>query len=507
MLASSLRRTGLRTIATPAPARFMAVIPGNTPGPNSPDQEPRFLEMVKEFFDRSMTHIPEKDRTYIETIKACNSVLRVAFPLKRDDGTVETIHAYRAQHSHHRTPCKGGIRFSMDVDLQEVEALASLMTYKCSIVNVPFGGAKGGIRIDPTKYSVGELERITRRYTLELHKHAFIGPGIDVPAPDMGTGGREMSWIKDTYTTMLDRTDLNGIACVTGKPIAQGGIEGRTEATGLGLYYGLREFCSHEPTMKKLGFKVGMKDKRCVVQGFGNVGSWSAKFLSQSGAKVVGVIEYNSAVHNPNGLDIEALIAYKEKHKTLAGFPGATSELKVSELGKGLHWDCEILVPAAAEKAINRDTVHGVKAKIIAEGGNGPTTVFAHDYLTSKGAIILPDALMNAGGVTVSYFEWLRNLSHVRFGRMTKQWEENTKTKMLDIMSKKDLLGADERREIIRGATEKDIVYSGLEDTIKVAVKETIATAEKHNVDFRTASYINSVSKIIRSYEHAGITI
>ena len=470
--------------------------------------EPDFLGMVTLYVDRAVKFIPPEDRTYLDVIKSCNSVLRIAFPLKRDDGTIETIHAYRAQHSHHCNPTKGGIRFSLDVDLQEVEALASLMTYKCAIVNVPFGGAKGGIKIDPKMYSVNELERITRRYTLELHKHNFIGPGIDVPAPDMGTGPREMTWIKDTYCNMLARGDLNGAACVTGKPINQGGVHGRNEATGLGLCFGVREFCRHGPTMKKLGLLPGIEGKRIVIQGFGNVGSWSAKFLEKSGAKIVGVIEYNSAVYNPLGLNIEELIHYKDYNKTLLGYQGAALELVQSDAWQGLHWECDILVPAAAEKTINRDTVYGVKAKIIAEGGNGPTTPYAHDYLTSQGCVVLPDALLNAGGVIVSYFEWLRNLSHVRFGRMTKQWERKSKSDLVDILSRRSLpLNEQEKTDIVRGPSELDIVYSGLEDYMVEAVAETIATSARYNVDFRTASYINAMTKIIKMYDSAGISV
>lgn len=498
----------IRFRSSPSMAAVRSFSAAKATGPvKDDDEEPRFLEMVKQFFDRSIEYIPKEDQKYLDVIKNCNSVVRVAFPLQRDDGTTETIHAYRAQHSHHRTPCKGGIRYATEVDLQEVEALASLMTYKCAIVNVPFGGAKGGVRINPRDYSVGELERITRRYTLELYKHSFIGPGTDVPAPDMGTGEREMSWIKDTYSTMLDRTNLNNLACVTGKPISQGGILGRTEATGLGVYYGIVEFCKNEKIMSKLGLKTGIADKTSVIQGFGNVGSWTGKFLHDNGSKVVGVIEYNSAVYNADGLDVDALIAHKTEHGTLAGFPGATLDLPQEQVNDGLHWDCDILVPAAAEKALHKDNADGVKAKMIAEGGNGPTTPRAHDILSAKGAIILPDALMNAGGVTVSYFEWLRNLSHVRFGRLTKNWEESSKAKLLTLIKDKKEVSDAELAEIIRGPGEKDIVYSGLADTMEEAVKETIATAEECGCDYRTASYVNALRKILTAYSSAGITI
>jgi glutamate dehydrogenase (NAD(P)+) len=343
-------------------------------------------------------------------IKACNSLLRVNFPLHRDDGSTEVIRGYRAQHSHHRLPCKGGIRFSDEVDLQEVEALASLMTYKCAIVDVPYGGAKGGIAINPRKYSVHELEMITRRYTMELKKYGFIGPGVDVPAPDVGTGAREMSWIKDTYTMLYGMDDVSASACVTGKPLSQGGIQGRTEATGLGLYYATRDFLADEAFCRSARITPGIAGKTVIVQGFGNVGYYAAKFFQEHGAKVLGVVEYNGGVFNAKGLDIEALKKHQASAKSLLGFAGAQRELGAEAAMALLEEPCDILVPAALEKQITKHNAPRIQARIVSEGANGPTTPWAEEILNKKGTIVLPDMLMNAGGVTVSYFEWLKNL-------------------------------------------------------------------------------------------------
>jgi glutamate dehydrogenase (NAD(P)+) len=340
--------------------------------------------MVKQNFEMAAEHT-NVPKDVLGLITACNSIVRVSFPLRRDDGRIETIAGYRAQHSHHRLPCKGGIRFSTEVDLQEVEALASLMTYKCAVVDVPFGGAKGGVCINPREYSVNELEMITRRYTMELHKYGFIGPARDVPAPDVGTGSREMGWIKDTYTSLFGENDFAAAACVTGKPLSQGGIQGRTEATGLGLFFAARDFLSTESFARAHNFAPGIKDKTVVVQGFGNVGYYASVFLTQmGGAKVVGVVEYNSAVFNPAGLDVEALKEYQKVKGTLLGFPGATKELPAATALQGLEEPCDILVPAALEKQINKENAARIKAKIIVEGANGPVTPMAESILAQK---------------------------------------------------------------------------------------------------------------------------
>eukprot|EP00732_Lithocolla_globosa_P003835 Lithocolla_globosa_v1_NODE_3240_length_1723_cov_227.280576.p1 type:complete len:513 gc:universal NODE_3240_length_1723_cov_227.280576:56-1594(+) len=466
------------------------------------DPEPRFLEMVKLFFDRASKYTGLDDEL-LALIKQCNNIIRVSFPIKRDDGSTLMITGYRAQHSHHRLPCKGGIRYAEDVNLQEVEALASLMTYKCAMVDVPFGGAKGGIRLNPREFSEDELQRVTRRYTMELAKKGFIGPGVDVPAPDMGTSGREMSWMKDTFQMLFGEADINAAACVTGKPMSQGGIDGRVEATGLGVYYGVREFFKNETLLGPLGLSPGLKGKSVVVQGFGNVGYWSALFFQNSGCKIVAVGEWNGAIQNPNGLDVQSLDKYKKQHGTFQGFPGGTF---MEHPADALYVKCDILVPAAAEKAINRDNCHKIQAKVIAEAANGPTTPFADEYLYDKGVQIIPDMMLNAGGVTVSYFEWLKNLSHVRFGRLTKKWEERGKRAMMELMQQSDSIEAPKDLEtILRGPSEKDIVRSGLEDTMISAMQQMVGASLEKNVSLRNAAYIVSIRKIATVYKDAGI--
>jgi glutamate dehydrogenase (NAD(P)+) len=354
-----------------------------------------FFEGVERNFDKAAKYT-RFEQGILEQIKACNSVYRMKFPVRIGD-SVEVIEAYRIQHSHHKLPCKGGIRYSMDVNQDEVMALSALMTYKCAIVNVPFGGAKGGIKINPKKYTPYELEKITRRYTAELVKKNFIGAGIDVPAPDYGTGSREMSWIADTYAS-LKPGDVDAMGCVTGKPVSQGGVRGRTEATGLGVFYGLRELCNTAEEMAKLGLSVGVKDKKVIVQGLGNVGYHAAKYFSEAGSKLVGIAEYEGGVYNANGLDLEALVAHRKSTGSILNFPGATNVTNSAEV---LEMDCDILIPAALENVINADNADRIKAKIIGEAANGPLTPEADVILNAKGVIVVPDMYLNAGGVTV----------------------------------------------------------------------------------------------------------
>ncbi|GAM19123.1 hypothetical protein SAMD00019534_022980 [Acytostelium subglobosum LB1] len=465
------------------------------------DNEPRFLECFKSFFDKAAGLTNMKPGA-LNNMKECHVVLRVEFPIKNEHGDVDIITGYRAQHSHHRLPCKGGIRYSDEVDLQEVMALASLMTYKCAVVDVPFGGAKGGVRIDPKKYTLAQREKITRSYTLSLCQKNFIGPGIDVPAPDMGTGEQEMAWIRDTYQA-FNTNDVDSMACVTGKPISSGGIRGRTEATGLGVFYGVREFLSYEEVLQKTGLTPGIKGKKIVIQGFGNVGYWAAKFFEQAGAKIVAVAEHNGAVYNPDGLNVDALNKYKLQKGTFIDFPGATN---IVDSVKALELPCDILIPAALEKQITIGNCHNIQAKIIGEAANGPMTPRAHDYLVQRGAVIIPDLLLNAGGVTVSYFEWLKNLSHVRFGRLNKKWEESSKRLLLEFVEStvNKKLSETERNLVIHGADEIDIVRSGLDDTMTNACAETRKTAMEKNTDYRTAALYNAIMKIKAVYESSG---
>src|SRR6195952_3124367 len=419
-----------------------------------------FFQSVEKSFDKA-AKFTSFDPGILEQIKACNSVYQMRFPLKRDDGSVEVIEAYRVQHSHHKAPCKGGIRFSDEVNQDEVMALASLMTYKCAIVNVPFGGGKGGIKINPKKHSVYELEKITRRYTAELVKKNFIGPGTDVPAPDYGTGEREMAWIVDTYQS-LRPGEIDAAGCVTGKPVTQGGVRGRREATGLGIFFGIREVCNMQDVMERLKLPTGVDGKKVIVQGLGNVGYYAAKFFQNAGAKIVALAEYEGAIYNDNGLDVEAVFQHRKSTGTILNFPGGNNFQKNTD---ALEYECDILIPAALENVINGTNAPNVKAKIIGEGANGPLTPDADDVFVQKGTLVVPDMYLNAGGVTVSYFEWLKNLSHVRYGRMEKRFTENMNHHILGQME--ELTGKtvsnNEREFIMHGADEVDLVRSGLE--------------------------------------------
>ena len=464
----------------------------------------QFFESVNRNFAKAASHtgLP---KGLLDQIRACNTVLRMRFPVRVGDD-IEVIEAYRAQHSHHRMPTKGGIRYSMDVDQEEVMALAALMTYKCALVDVPFGGAKGGIKIDPKKYSVDQLERITRRYTSELINRNMIGPGVDVPAPDYGTGAREMAWIMDTYTT-LRHGELDGIACVTGKPVNMNGIQGRTEATGRGVYYGIREAVGIEEDMKKLGMTKGIAGKTIVIQGLGNVGSFTGLISQQEGdAKIIGIVEYEGSIHNPKGIDIQALMSHRKETGTIMNFPGATP---LSHRMEGLELECDILIPAALENQITMDNAPRIKAKIIAEAANGPIDADANEYLANKGVWIIPDMYINAGGVTVSYFEWLKNLSHVRFGRLNKRFELNANYNLvaaIETYTGKTVSERD-RSVLVTGPNEIDLVRSGLEETM-ISAYHAIREKWVQNpqiADMRSAAFVVAIKKVGSDYENMGV--
>jgi glutamate dehydrogenase (NAD(P)+) len=463
-----------------------------------------FFGAVEKSFDKA-AKFTKWDPGILEQIKACNAVYRMRFPVKRDNGKIDVIEAYRVQHSHHKTPCKGGIRFAAEVNQDEVMALAALMTYKCAIVNVPFGGGKGGIKINPREYSAYELEKITRRYTAELIRKKFIGPGTDVPAPDYGTGEREMAWILDTYTAMHPG-EIDAAGCVTGKPVSQGGVRGRREATGLGVFFGLREVCNMPDVMKKLGLEPGVEGKRVVVQGLGNVGYHSGKFFQDAGAKVIGLAEYEGSICNDNGLDVDEVFNHRKKTGSILNFPGATNLKKNTD---ALEMDCDILIPAALENVINGENAPRVKAKMIGEAANGPLSPEADEIFVKKGTLVVPDMYLNAGGVTVSYFEWLKNLSHVRYGRMEKRFNENMNANIVNQMESltgKKMTSKD-KEYIVHGADEVDLVYSGLEETMITATHE-IMNEWKNNPsipDMRTAAYVVAINKVATSYVELGI--
>jgi glutamate dehydrogenase (NAD(P)+) len=462
------------------------------------------LEQVNRNFDKAAA-LTSHHPTLLTQIKRCNAVYRLSFPVRMDDGSIQTIEAWRAEHSQHRLPTKGGIRYSMAVNEDEVMALAALMTYKCAVVDVPFGGAKGGIRIDRAKYSDGELERITRRYTFELTRKNFIGPGVDVPAPDFGTSPREMAWIADTYLAMT-AGDLNALACVTGKPVDQGGIRGRVEATGRGVFFGIREACAVAEDLRPLGLATGVEGKTVVVQGLGNVGSHAARFLAEGGAVIVGLAELEGAIHQPDGLDVEAVLAHRRESGTMSGFPGVTHLPRSSD---ALELPCDILVPAALENVITSENAPRVRAKIVAEAANGPVTAEASEILNARGVLVIPDTYLNAGGVTVSYFEWLKNLQHVDFGRMQRRFEEGAYRNLLRAVE--DATGKqfpeDERQRIVHGPDEEDLVNSGLEETMVRAYHQVRDTWKQQcgKADLRTASNINAINKISEAYQNLGI--
>ena len=462
-----------------------------------------FFDAVCKSFDKAAQFTPF-DKGLLEQIKQCNSVLRLHFPVKIGD-KIEVIKAYRVQHSHHKLPCKGGIRFSDMVNLDEVMALAALMTYKCAIVNVPFGGAKGGITINPRNYSAYDLERITRRYTSELVKKKFIGPGEDVPAPDYGTGEREMSWILDTYMAM-NPGEVDAMACVTGKPVTQGGVRGRREATGLGVFFGIREVCLMPDMMEKLGLSIGVEGKRVVVQGLGNVGYHSAKFFQDAGAIITGLAEYEGAIYSEAGLDVEAVFNHRKATGSILNFPGSSNFAKSSD---ALEMECDILIPAALENVINGENAPRVKAKIIGEAANGPLTPEADEVFIKKGTLVIPDMYLNAGGVTVSYFEWLKNLSHVRYGRLEKRFTENQNAQMLEQIEEltgKKVQGT-QRELMLHGPDEVDLVNSGLEETMINATHEIIECWKANPTieDMRTASFVVAINKVGTSYAQLGI--
>lgn len=469
-----------------------------------PVQNAHFFDDVSQFFDHA-AQFTKHPQGLLNQIKVCNSIYRFSFPFRRGD-QIEVIHAWRVEHSQHMSPTKGGIRYSELVNEDEVMALAALMTYKCAIVNVPFGGAKGGICINPKNYSVSELETITRRYTVELIKKNFIGPAIDVPAPDYGTGEREMSWIADTYTTM-NPGQLDAFGCVTGKPLSLHGINGRKAATGRGVAIAIRECVDVAEDMKEIGLTPGIAGKKVIVQGLGNVGYNTAKVLMEFGAIIVGVCEYDGALYNPDGLDPDAILEHRKNTGSILNYKKAKKQFKTP--AEGLEQACDILVPAALENQLTEDNIGRIKAKIIAEGANGPTTPGAEAAFVKNGGIIIPDMYCNAGGVTVSYFEWLKNLSHVAFGRMDKRYEEMSNLNLVntvETITGKSLTSA-QRMAIVKGADELELVNSGLEDTMIRSYHEirTIKNANAAIDTLRTAAFVGSIDKIAISYQNLGI--
>ena len=472
-------------------------------------KEPSFRESVDMMFNRAVALL-DLPPGLEEKIRVCNATYTVRFGV-RLRGKIETFTGYRSVHSEHMEPVKGGIRFAMGVNQDEVEALAALMTYKCALVEAPFGGSKGGLRIDPRLYDEHELELITRRFAYELIKRDLIDPAQNVPAPDMGTGEREMAWISDQYARM-HTTDINARACVTGKPLNAGGIAGRVEATGRGVQYALREFFRDTLGVKKAGLSGKLDGKRVIVQGLGNVGYHAAKFLmEEDGAKITGIVEHDGGLFSESGLDVEAVRNWITENGGVSGYPDA----KFVENGAVvMEEDCDILIPAALEGVINLSNAERIKAPLIIEAANGPVTAGADEILRNKGTVIIPDMYANAGGVTVSYFEWVKNLSHIRFGRMQRRQEEARHQLVVDELER---LSADKnlgwqlspgfKEKYLRGADELELVRSGLDDTMRISYQSMSKVwHERDDVeDLRTAAYLVSISKVAASYRAKGL--
>uniref|UniRef100_A0A672UBU7 Glutamate dehydrogenase n=1 Tax=Strigops habroptila TaxID=2489341 RepID=A0A672UBU7_STRHB len=477
---------------------------------------PGLLATVETFFQRAAAMVEERAaargrlswvRGVLETIRRCSFVLEVSFPLRRDCGTWEMVQGWRAQHSQHRLPCKGGVRFSSSIGVDEVKALAALMTYKCAVV----GKYKGNVKQMRTWEH--ELEKITRHFTVEMAKKGFIGPGIDVLAPDVRTGQREMSWIADTYIYTLGYGDINAQACVTGKPISQGGIHGRRSATGRGVLHGIENYLTNTDYMDRIGLSPGFPGKTFVLQGFGNVGLYTMKYLHEYGARCICVGERDGAIYNPRGINPKELEDYKQGHGTIVGFPKAEPYD-----GSILEVPCDILIPAATEKQLTRENAPRVQAKIIAEAANGPTTPAAHDIFLQRNILVIPDIYVNAGGVTVSFFEWLKNLNHISYGRLSFKYEQESSYHVLQsVQHSLEQWFGKARGEIpiipspefkARSASEKDIVYSGLAYTMEYSAKQIMAMAARYNLglDQRTAAYLCALEKVFTVYDEAGFT-
>ena len=471
--------------------------------------EPSFRDSVDLMFNRAV-RLMDLSPGLEQKIRVCNSTYTVRFGV-RLRGKIETFTGYRSVHSEHMEPVKGGIRYALSVNQDEVEALAALMTYKCALVETPFGGSKGGLCIDPRAWDEHELEQITRRFAYELIKRDLIHPAQNVPAPDMGTGEREMAWIADQYARM-NTTDINAKACVTGKPPHAGGIRGRVEATGRGVQYALREFFRHPQDVAQARLDGGLDGKRAVVQGLGNVGYHAAKFLSEEdGVKITAIIERDGALVSDAGLDVEAVRQHLTATGGLAGFAGADF---VAEGAAVLEKDCDILIPAALEGVIHLGNADRIRAPLIVEAANGPVTFGADEILRGKGTVIIPDMYANAGGVTVSYFEWVKNLSHIRFGRMQRRAEEARSRLLVEelerLSSDQGLgwsLAPDFKERFLTGSDELALVRSGLDDTMRTAYQamREIWHSRADVTDLRVAAYIVSISRVAATYQSKGL--
>ena len=468
-----------------------------------------FLNSIEINFKKAADYIQKIDGPTIlsedlaNQIMMANATYVVRFGVRLRE-TVHTFTGYRSVHSDHFEPVKGGIRYDLAVNQEEVEALAALMTYKCALVEVPFGGSKGGLIINIKEWTPEELERITRRFTQELAKRDLIHPSQNVPAPDVGTGEREMAWMADEYRR-LNPTDLNAWACVTGKPVNKGGISGRTEATGRGVKFALKAFFQNEIDVKKTGLTPGLKGKRIIFQGLGNVGYYAAYFLSnEDGAIITHVIERDGSIIDKEGIDISSLKNHLIDKGTIRDFKGFTKSGEET-----LEEEADILIPAAMELVINDKNAERIKTPLIVEAANGPISSDADEILNKRGVIIIPDLYANAGGVTVSYFEWIKNLSRIRLGRLQRRAQENQVSSLIEGIENMTgkIFPSEHKLNSIQGASELDLVRSGLEDTMieTYNVISDVWNSNKDIPDLRTAAMMVSIKRIAQSYGSLGI--
>ena len=465
---------------------------------------PTFKENVDSFVLKASKAIKLSD-DLINHIRSTHSVIQVNVGLKIKD-KIENFTGWRAVHSEHRLPSKGGIRYSEHVNQDETEALAALMTYKCAVVDIPFGGSKGSLKIDPKKYTEQELKSITYLYAQRLIKKGFLSPAINVPAPDVGTSEREMVWIMDAYKNLFPN-DINYLACVTGKPVAYGGIRGRAASTGRGVEESIREYLRHPELYNKTKLKPTLADNKIVIQGFGKVGkSLADELFTRDQAKIIAIGEYNGYLYNERGINITDLIKHYEKTRDFKNFKGAKFIKKPNDV---LTLNCDILVPAALESVINMRNVAKIKARLIVEAANGPVTFNADEFLYKKGIDVLPDIYVNSGGVVVSYFEWVKNITHVRFGRLQRRYEENKMKELIMVIE--DATGRTipekYKHNIIHGVEEIDLVNSGLEDVMRETFKEILKNYNSlKNVSLRTATYAIALKKLKQYHEQMGVS-
>ena len=462
-----------------------------------------FFDDVNHYFDTASRHT-DVAPDILDQIRACNSVYRLRFPVRRDDGRIVVVEAYRAEHSHHRLPTKGGIRYALDASQNEVMALSALMTYKCAVVDVPFGGAKGGVCVDPRTESASFLERVTRRYTSELIRKRFIGPDVDVPAPDVGTGEREMGWIYDTYKSYGPDT-LNGLACVTGKAISLHGVAGRREATGLGAVIALEHFLSEEEDVKPLGLETGLAGKRIIVPGLGKVGLHAARAAIERDAIVVGVSVSDGALYDEGGLDVEAVLLHRGETGSLRGFPEARYLANPDAI---LEEACDVLIPSALEHQITAANAPRVQAKVIVEAANGPVDPEADAILREMGTVVVPDVYANAGGVVVSYFEWIKNLSHVSFERMTRRYQQIANNRLLQVLTHLTgkTLPPEDAALLLQAPNEIDFVRTALENTMAISYEKIREPWKRRALpDLRTSAYLLAIESVASAYNLDGI--